>query len=60
MAKTQGDDVKYRATKLYRENDYLEVVAKARADDAAIAAVKAAEESKKRAEESLKAECLLG
>jgi cold shock CspA family protein len=56
VAKTQGDDVKYRATKLYRENDYLEVVAKARADDAAIAAVKAAEESKTRAVESLKAQ----
>ena len=50
MAKSTANEMKYRATELHREQDYEEILAKARAEEAAEAAVRAAGEAKQRAE----------
>ena len=48
VAKGTANEMKYRATQLHREQDYEEILAKTRAEEAAEAAVRAAGESKQR------------
>ena len=50
VAKSTADETKYRATELHREQDYEEILAKTRAEEAAEAAVRAGGEAKQRAE----------
>ena len=50
VAKSIANEMKYRATELHREQDYEEILAKTRSEDAAEAAVRAAGEAKQRAE----------
>ena len=50
VAKTTANEMKHRATELHREQDYEEILAKTRAEEAAEAAVRAAGEAKQRAE----------
>ena len=50
MAKSTANEMKYRAAELHREQDYQEILAKTRAEEAAEAAVRAAGEVKQRAE----------
>ena len=52
VAKSTGDERKYRVTELHRERDYEEILARTRAEEAAAAAVRAAGEAKQRAEAS--------
>ena len=46
----KSNEIKLRATELHREQDYEEILAKTRAEEAAEAAVRAAGEAKQRAE----------
>ena len=50
VAKSIADEMKYRAIELHREQDYEEILAKTRAEEAAEEAVRAAGEAKQRAE----------
>ena len=52
VAKSTANEMKYLATELHREQDYEEILAKTRAEEAAEAAVRAAGEAKQRAEAS--------